>query len=54
LRILPGKSVKVRLKGWSTLSPNIAAGIPYYATLTLTDLSGNTTTAVDPQFEIAG
>jgi hypothetical protein len=53
LKLLPGRSVKVRINAWSTLSPNIAVGTPYYATITLTDASGNTTTAVDPEFQVA-
>jgi hypothetical protein len=54
LRLLPGKSATIRLTSWSSLSPNVAAGVAYYATLTLTDAAGNSVFVVDPEFQVAG
>ena len=48
-----GKAVNLRINLWNGLSPAIAAGTPYYATITLTDAFGNSVFAVDPTFQIS-
>jgi hypothetical protein len=46
VRIRPGQSLTIHVKAWSSIKPNLAAGTPYYATLTISDASGNSATAV--------
>ncbi|HWE93210.1 MAG TPA: choice-of-anchor tandem repeat GloVer-containing protein [Tepidisphaeraceae bacterium] len=47
IHIKAGKSVNIHLNGWKSLASSLTASVPYFATVTLTDASGNSAFAVN-------